>query len=67
MIQLFLRGFNGSPRGMSSCLDTNRCMRENAERGTDYSSCCAIHSEQNSIFKSSTPSFFSNSSRLIPS
>lgn len=38
---------------MSSCLDTNRCMRENAERGTDYSSCCAIHSEQNAIIHAS--------------
>ena len=46
-------GFNGSPRGMASCLDTNRCMRENAERGTDYSSCCAVHSEQNSIIHAS--------------
>lgn len=44
-------GYNGSPRGMLSCIDTGKCNREAAERGTDYSYCPAVHSEVNAILQ----------------
>lgn len=42
-------GYNGSPRGMLSCLDIGKCNRVNSQRGTDYSNCPAVHSEVNAI------------------
>ena len=46
-------GFNGAPRGAISCLENNKCYRENSERGMDYSLCTAVHAEQNAIIHSS--------------
>lgn len=44
-------GYNGSPRGMLSCIDTKKCNRESSQRGTDYSYCPAVHSEVNAILQ----------------
>lgn len=62
---LIASGFNGSPRGMQSCLDMNRCMRANAERGTDYSSCTSIHSEQNAIIHASREQMLNSDLYLV--
>lgn len=42
-------GYNGAPRGITSCQERGTCFRTNSLRGTDYSSCPAVHSEQNAI------------------
>lgn len=46
-------GFNGSSRGVTSCLETGKCLRQNSARGTDYSNCISVHSEQNAIIHAS--------------
>lgn len=46
-------GYNGSPRGLQSCLDANQCLRQDSPRGTDYSNCCSVHAEQNAIISAS--------------
>lgn len=46
-------GFNGSPRGVISCLERGKCLRSNSERGMDYSLCCSVHAEQNTIIHAS--------------
>lgn len=46
-------GYNGSPRGDVNCCDLGRCKREHAERYSDYSSCNAVHAEQNAIISAS--------------
>jgi len=42
-------GYNGAPRRIISCQERGICFRVNSPRGTDYSSCPAVHSEQNAI------------------
>lgn len=42
-------GYNGAPRGITSCQELGKCSRENSPRGMDYSICPAVHSEQNAI------------------
>lgn len=42
-------GFNGAPRGVISCIETDKCYRVNAKRGTDYCNCVSVHAEQNAI------------------
>lgn len=42
-------GYNGAPRKIISCQERGTCFRVNSPRGTDYSSCPAVHSEQNAI------------------
>jgi dCMP deaminase len=42
-------GYNGAPRKIASCQERGTCFRVNSPRGTDYSSCPAVHSEQNAI------------------
>lgn len=42
-------GYNGAPRKITSCQERGTCFRMNSVRGTDYSSCLAVHSEQNAI------------------
>lgn len=42
-------GYNGAPRKIVSCQERGTCFRTNSTRGTDYSSCLAVHSEQNAI------------------
>ncbi len=44
-------GYNGSPRGIENCVDTNTCTRKelNIPSGERYELCEAVHAEQNSI------------------
>ncbi len=44
-------GYNGSPRGMENCIDTQECTREklNIPSGERYELCEAVHAEQNVI------------------
>ncbi|MFV1977549.1 MAG: cytidine/deoxycytidylate deaminase family protein [Candidatus Scalindua sp.] len=44
-------GYNGSPRGMENCIDTQKCTRQelNVPSGERYELCEAVHAEQNSI------------------
>lgn len=44
-------GYNGSPAGMFSCIDSGICNRQNSQRGTDYSNCPAVHAEANAILQ----------------
>lgn len=51
--EIISTGYNGAPRGISSCLEHGECRRNNAERGKDYSNCCSVHAEQNAIISAS--------------
>jgi dCMP deaminase len=44
-------GYNGSPRGMENCIDTQKCTRKelNIPSGERYELCEAVHAEQNAI------------------
>lgn len=42
-------GYNGSPRGEANCCDCGVCQRADAERGTGYDACPAVHAEQNAL------------------
>jgi len=48
-------GYNGSPRGMENCIDTQKCAREelNVPSGERYELCEAVHAEQNAIINGS--------------
>jgi len=44
-------GYNGSPRGMTNCIDIGKCTRKelNIPAGERYELCEAVHAEQNAI------------------
>lgn len=48
-------GYNGSPRGMENCIDTQKCTRKelNIPSGERYELCEAVHAEQNAIINGS--------------
>lgn len=48
-------GYNGSPRGMKNCVDTQKCTRKelNIPSGERYELCEAVHAEQNAIINGS--------------
>lgn len=48
-------GYNGSPRGMPNCIDTQKCTRKelNIPSGERYELCEAVHAEQNAIINGS--------------
>ena len=48
-------GYNGSPRGMTDCIDTGKCTRKelNIPSGERYELCEAVHAEQNAIINGS--------------
>lgn len=49
--EIISTGYNGSPRGITNCLDKGYCTKntKKIERGTGYENCLAVHSEMNSI------------------
>ena len=51
--EIISTGYNGAPRKLTSCLETGKCLREDSERGTDYSSCISCHAEMNAITSAS--------------
>ncbi len=48
-------GYNGSPRGIENCIDTQKCTRKelNIPSGERYELCEAVHAEQNAIINGS--------------
>jgi len=48
-------GYNGSPRGMPNCIDTQSCARKEFDipSGERYELCEAVHAEQNAIINGS--------------
>ena len=48
-------GYNGSPRGVENCIDTQKCTRKelNIPSGERYELCEAVHAEQNAIINGS--------------
>jgi len=42
-------GYNGAPRGIKSCMETGKCLRENVKSGTKLEYCMASHAESNAI------------------
>ncbi len=46
-------GYNGTPSGVTSCLDKGTCYRleHNIPSGTRYETCQSIHAEQNAIIQ----------------
>lgn len=49
--EIIATGYNGSPRGLSNCVDTGECIRDtkNIPSGERYEECCAVHAEANAI------------------
>ncbi|MEE8329423.1 MAG: dCMP deaminase family protein [Thermodesulfovibrionia bacterium] len=48
-------GYNGAPRGVENCIDTQKCKRRelNIPSGERYELCEAVHAEQNAIINGS--------------
>ena len=53
--RILATGYNGSPKGLSHCLDVG-CLREklNIPRGERHELCRGIHAEQNAIIQAAT-------------
>lgn len=49
--QIISTGYNGSPRGVSNCIDLGNCFRETNKipSGQRYELCRGVHAEQNAI------------------
>lgn len=49
--EIIATGYNGSPRGVVSCIDCGLCEREllHVPPGTKYELCRSVHAEQNAI------------------
>ena len=58
-------GFNGAPRGITDCLECNECLRQNSERGMDYSNCVSVHAEQNAIISASRDNMIDSTLYLV--
>ena len=63
--EIISTGYNGAPRGISSCLEQGECRRSNAERGKDYSNCCSVHAEQNAIISASRRNLLGSTLYLV--
>lgn len=42
-------GYNGAPKGVSSCIERGVCIRKEAKSGEKLNQCYAAHAEQNAI------------------
>ncbi len=51
--RILTTGYNGAPRGVKSCLEIGRCLREELQvpSGQRHEICRALHAEQNSIIQ----------------
>ena len=58
-------GFNGSPRGVLSCIDIGHCFREKEKRGEGYSICLSVHAEQNAIISASRKDMIGSTLYLV--
>lgn len=63
--EIISTGYNGAPRKLTSCLENNKCLREDSERGTDYSSCISCHAEMNAIISASRQEMIGSSLYLV--
>ena len=63
--EIISTGYNGAPRGISNCIDNNKCTREFCERGTGYENCIAVHAEMNAIISSSRRDMLESSLYLV--
>ena len=63
--EIISTGYNGSPRGISNCIDNNKCTREFLERGTGYENCIAVHAEMNAIISSKRSDMIGSSLYLV--
>ena len=51
--RILTTGYNGAPRGVKSCLEIGKCMRQEMEvpSGQRHEICRALHAEQNAIIQ----------------
>ena len=63
--EIISTGYNGAPRGISNCIDNNKCTRESCERGTGYENCIAVHAEMNAIISSKRSDMIGSSLYLV--
>lgn len=51
--RILTTGYNGAPRGVKSCLEIGRCLREELKvpSGQRHEICRALHAEQNAIIQ----------------
>lgn len=56
--EIISTGYNGAPRNVESCYDTNICIRDNLNipSGENYEMCMAVHAEANAIISASRKS-----------
>jgi len=49
--EIIATGYNGAPRGVTSCMENGYCWREkhNIPHGTQYEKCFTVHAEANAI------------------
>ena len=50
--EIISTGYNGSPRGITNCIDLKKCIRSECPRGTGDENCIAVHAEMNAIVSS---------------
>ena len=63
--EIISTGYNGAPRGISNCINNNKCTREFCERGTGYENCIAVHAEMNAIISSKRSDMIGSSLYLV--
>lgn len=63
--EIISTGYNGSPRGITNCIDLGICNRESCERGTGYENCIAVHAEMNAIISSKRSDMIGSSIYLV--
>ena len=63
--EIISSGFNGAPRGITSCMERSGCLRENSKRGTDYSNCLSTHAEMNAIISASRQEMIGSTLYLV--
>ncbi len=51
--QILATGYNGAPKGIPNCCDTNKCIRKelNIPSGKNHELCMAVHAESNAIIQ----------------
>lgn len=51
--RILTTGYNGAPRGVKSCIEIGRCMRQDMDvpSGQRHEICRALHAEQNAVIQ----------------
>ena len=63
--EIISTGYNGSPRGITNCIDLKKCIRSECPRGTGYENCIAVHAEMNAIISSKRSDMLESSLYLV--